>query len=464
MYVALTLIVVVLSWVLRIYGVEAVVPATGEVVRVQSPLTPEGVRWFLRQAVGNFTGFSPFGAVVVYLLGLGVALHSGFVEACVRGLCRQGIRGRRLLLMVVVLGVLSNVVGDAGYVVLLPLSAALFSIAGLSPVAGLIAAHVSATCCFSANVMGSTLDTLMSRITNEASAQTAAAAGGVGRMSCYCFMAVSALVLAAVIYLLMRRQVAPGIASPVKPLSHRERRSLFMSLLIGVLYALLVAVGTFSSFGILRDAGGGLLQSPFVAGLLFIVAFGFGVVGLVYGLMSGRYRTDRDFIFGLLHFSSPLGQYIVIALFASQMFAVISYTGVDRIAVSLSAGAFSAAGMSGLWCGVVFIVFVALLNIIMASASAKWSIMASALMPALVSAGMAPEQVLCAFRIGDSISNGLTPLMPYMPLLFALWLHYEPAATYATLLRRTWRLVLCVSLSWVLLYVVWSLAGLPAGI
>lgn len=469
LYLLLSVVVVILSWVLEIYGTEAVIPSTGEVIKVQSPFSSEGIRWFLRNAVSNFTGFSPLGAVVVFMFGLGLALRSGFVESCVRScMPHSGRHVTRVTAVIILLGLLSNVIGDAGYVVLLPLAASTFRIAGLNPLAGLMTAHIAASCGFSANILLSTADTLLARITNEA---ISTSDYSIGTMSLYLFMAVSTIVLLVVIRYattLAPLSLAPMSADDTtvrrKPLSHREVRALTASLSVALLYTILVMVTTFTSFSILRDAGGGLLRSPFIVGILYIVALGFGLTGLTYGFVCGRFRTDRDVVGGLLHFATPLCHYLVIAFFASQMFALISYSNIDRVLVVRSAEAFSNLHLSPTALPLCLIVYTAAINIIIASASAKWSIMAYALLPTLASAGISAEESLCAFRIGDSVTNSVTPFMPYIPMLLALMLHYEPQATYVTMLRYVWRAVLLVFLAWTTLFFLWIVIGLPLGI
>lgn len=115
MFLLLTLAVIVLSWIFDIYGLSVFQPQTGEEIRVQSLLSPEGVRWLLRHVVTNFTGFAPLGLVIVAMFGIGVAQHSGFIDACIRGGARRKHNLWRMVILVIFLGLLSNIVGDAGY-------------------------------------------------------------------------------------------------------------------------------------------------------------------------------------------------------------------------------------------------------------------------------------------------------------------------------------------------------------
>ena len=156
MFFLLTLAVILLSWIFDVYGLSVLQPQTGEEIRVQSLLSPEGIRWLLRHVITNFTGFAPLGLVIVAMFGIGVAQHSGFIDACIRRGVRRPRDPWRIILLVIVLGLLSNIVGDAGYIILLPIAATLFQSVGLHPIGGIITAYVSVSCGYSANVFLST--------------------------------------------------------------------------------------------------------------------------------------------------------------------------------------------------------------------------------------------------------------------------------------------------------------------
>lgn len=173
MFLLLTIAVVFLSWICDIYGLKVTLPQTGEEIRVQSLLSPEGIRWWLRNAIKNFTGFAPLGMVIIAMFGLGVAQHSGFIGACIRLGVGNRKEKRKVILWVIVLGLLSNVIGDGGYIILLPIAAMLFQWVGLHPLAGIITAYVSVACGYSANIVLSTMDPLLAHTTQEAAlAQT----------------------------------------------------------------------------------------------------------------------------------------------------------------------------------------------------------------------------------------------------------------------------------------------------
>ena len=232
----------------------------------------------------------------------------------------------------------------------------------------------------------------------------------------------------------------------------------------GLLYIAIILWATFSSWGILRSVNGGLIRSPFIVGSLFLLSFGIGLMGMVYGFASGRYRTDGDVIEGLTQPMKLLGVYFVIAFFASQMFACFEYSHLDKCIAILGANLLSSASLSSLWILILFILFTALVNLFMVSATAKWAFMSFIFVPVLASMGISPDMTQCAFRIGDSATNAITPFMFYMPLVLTYMQQYDRQSTYGSLLKYTWRYSLVILLAWTALFVLWYISGLPLGL
>lgn len=471
MFLMLTLVVVFLSWIVDIYGLSVVNPATGEEIRVQSLLSPEGIRWVLRNVVKNFTGFAPLGMVIVTMFGLGVAEHSGFINACIRQSMKGKVNRSLVILLVIFLGVISNVVGDAGYIVLIPIAAMLFQSVGLHPLAGIIIAYVSVACGFSANLFVSTLDPLLAQYTQEASVSVNIPRGNTGVMSNFYFMFVSTFLVGAVVFITGKRYLLPTLGrytgkvqfDGYKLLSRKERRALSLALLVGTFYVLLVIVATFSPVGILRGVTGGMTRSPFIAGAIFIISFGAGLMGAVYGFASGRYRSDEDVIKGLTQPMQLLSVYFVIAFFAAQMFAFFEYSHLDKCLAIVVANLLTAVHGSPFLTLLLFILFSALINLIMVSSTGKWSFLSFIFIPIFAQMGVSPDWTQCAYRIGDSVTNAITPFLFYMPLVLAYMQQYEKNTTYASLLKYTWRFSLFICVAWTLLFAIWFFLDLPLG-
>lgn len=472
MFFLLTLVVIFLSWICDIYGMGVRLPQTGEYIRVQSLLSPEGIRWLLRHVITNFTGFAPLGMVVIAMFGVGLAQHSGFIDACIRRGLRNRQEKRKIILGVIFLGLLSNVVGDAGYIILLPIAATLFHSVGLHPVAGIITAYASVSCGYSANVMLTTVDPLIARTTQEAALIGGVSQGSIGPLSNYYFMLASTFLIAGIVYWITRRSLIPSLGvynggtrfESYKQLSYKERRALLMAMFVGILYLVLIFCLTFTSFGILRGVNGGLIHSPFIAGILFLISLGIGLIGMTYGFGSGRYRSDGDVINALAQPMKLLGVYFVIAFFAAQMFACFEYSRLDKCLAILGANLLSSVELGALPTLVLFILFSAMINLIMVSATAKWAFMAFIFIPMFARMGISPDVTQCAFRIGDSVTNPIAPFMFYMPLVLTYMQQYDKHATYGSLLKYTWRYSFYVLIAWTLLFIFWYITRLPLGL
>ena len=471
MFFLFTVAVVFLSWIFDIYGLTVVHPQTSELIYVQSLLSPEGVRWLLKNVITNFTGFAPLGMVIIAMFGIGVAEHSGFITACIRTGTKKKQNTKGIILLVIFAGILSNIIGDAGYIILIPIAATLFHSVGLHPVSGIITAFVSVACGYSANILIGTLDPMLARTTQEAIVTAGVSADNIGPLSNYYFMFVSTFLIAAIIYFITIKKLIPDLGTykgkiqfeGYKPLSKRERRALILALIVGFVYLLIILGATFSSWGLLRGVTGGLIRSPFMVGVLFIISLGISIMGMVYGFASGRYRNDTDVVEGLAKPMNLLGIYLVITFFAAQMFACLDYSRLDKCLAITSANMLSSIETGNLWILILFVFFTSFINLLITSATAKWTFMAFIFVPVFAKLGISPDLTQCAFRIGDSATNAITPFLFYMPLVLTYMQQYNENSTYATLLKHTWRYSVGILVGWTLLLIIWYLTGIPLG-
>ena len=471
MYFLLTVFIILLSWIMDIYGIGLIVPLTGEELRIQSLISPEGIRWLLRNIVTNFTDFPPLGMVIVAMFGIGIAQHSGFLNICIRSAIGNSHQKKIIILLVIILGLISNIIGDAGYIVLLPIAASLFHNVNLNPIAGIITSYVSVACGYSANVILSTMDPMLAKITDEAVVANGMGNGMIGPFSNYIFMFVSTVVIAMIIYFVVLKILIPQTnklrmteIQTNQVITKKEKRSLYTALIIGAIYFLIILLSTFSSYGILRGVSGNLMRSPFIMGVLFLISFGLGLMGMVYGLNIGKYKSDTDVVEGLTQPMKLLGIYLVIVFFASQMFACISYTNIDKYLVILGSIYFSSFSLGELPMLLLLILFSALINLLMVSAVSKWNLVSYIVISTFTVMGTSPDIVQCAFRIGDSSTNAITPFLFYMPLVFAYIQLYEKKSSYLFLLKYTWRFSIYILIGWSLLFFLWYITRLPIGI
>ena len=313
---------------------------------------------------------------------------------------------------------------------------------------------------------------LLAHTTQEAALAQTGYQGNTEPLCNYFFMSASTVVITAIVYWITQKWLLPTLGKyegSVKvvayhPLSRKERRAIMISIVVAAVYVALILWLTFSSYGILRGVNGGLMHSPFIAGILFLLSLGAGITGMAYGFSSGRYRTDNDVIEGLTQPMKLLGVYFVIAFFAAQMFACFEYSHLDKCLAIMGADLLSSFEPAPLSALILFILFTALINLIMVSATSKWAFMSFIFIPMFAQMGIAPDVAQCAFRIGDSSTNAITPFLFYMPLVLTYMRQYDKQITYGSLLKYTWRYSLGILVAWTLMFIVWYLLKIPMGL
>jgi aminobenzoyl-glutamate transport protein len=481
LFALLALFVVVLSAVVAQFDISVAHPATGDTIRPVSLLTVEGLHRILTSLVTNFTSFAPLGTVLVAMIGIGVAEVSGLIGALMRLLV---INAPRALLtpVVVFCGVMSNAASEVGYVLLVPLAALIFKAAGRHPVLGLAAAFAGVSGGYSANLVLGTIDPLLAGLTQEA-ARIVDPAYVVSPAANYYFMAVSTFLVTGLGWWVTERIVAPRLdamggvetssgdatqaaeeAALTQPLTPAERRGLlYAGLAFAVLVGLLLG-GLLPADGYLRDPKtGSILHSPFLSGIVALI-FLFGVVlGVAYGIGAGTVRNDRDVIKGMNQQMSALGGYLVLVFFAAQFVAFFNWTNLGLIFAVEGAAGLKAAGLHEVPLFLAFILLSATINLVMGSASAKWALMAPVFVPMFMLLGHAPEVTQAAYRVGDSVTNIISPMMSYFALIIAFVQRYMGKAGLGTLVSLMLPYSVTFLIGWSILFVAWLLLGWPMG-
>jgi aminobenzoyl-glutamate transport protein len=469
--------VVLFSGLAAWLGWSATHPATGEAVEPFSLVSVEGLQTILTNMVGNFTGFAPLGTVLVAMLGIGIAERTGLIGAVLRLLVLSA--PRPLLTFVIVLaGILSNTASEVGYVLLVPLGGMIFFAVGRHPIAGLAAAFAGVSGGYSANVLIGTIDPLLAGLSEEA-AQIIDPGYTVNPACNYYFMVASVLLIAIAGTWVTEKIVVPRLGewkgrspdpgqhedrSPLDPLTAEEKRGLRWALVVSVLFVAFLVAGTVPASGYLRDpATGGLLRSPLTLGVVAVVFFGAGAVGVVYGVAARTIKNDEDVVEGMAESMRTLGTYIVLVFFAAQFVAYFRETNLGLIFAIQGAGALEAVGLQGLPLMISFVFVSAIINLFMGSASAKWAIMAPVFVPMFMLLGYSPEMTQAAYRVGDSSSNVISPLMSYFPLIIVFFKRYDPKAGIGTVVATMLPYTIVFVIVWTILLSVWFAFDIPVG-
>lgn len=462
--------IIVISAVAAGMNLEVTHPGTGATVKPVSLLNVAGLHRILTQMVTNFTGFAPLGTVLVALLGIGVAEATGLIGAVLRLMVLSAPRS--LLTMVIVFcGIMSNAASEIGYVLLVPLAASIFLAAGRHPIAGLAAAFAGVSGGYSANLLLGTVDPLLAGLSQEA-AMIIDAAYRVNPACNYYFMFVSTFFLTAAGTWVTEKIVVPRLGdytgeekpAEITPLSANEKRGLWFALGAAVLLAGWLLWGTVPAEGFLRDPKtGDLLHSPFLSGIVAIIFLGGVLLGVAYGIGARTLRNDAQVMKGMGKSMETLGGYLVLVFFAAQFVAYFNWTNLGLIFAVEGAETLKASGLTGIPLILSFVFLSAFINLFMGSASAKWAVMAPVFVPMLMLLGYSPELTQVAYRIGDSSTNIISPMMSYFALIVAFVERYEKKAGIGTVVATMLPYSLVFLLVWSMLLGTWMLLGLPLG-
>jgi aminobenzoyl-glutamate transport protein len=469
LFIWLCLFLMVLSWLFAASGVQAQLPGRAESVIARSLLSPEGLRWILTHTVDNFVAFAPVGSVLVVMLGMGVAEHSGLLKVLLE---RLVLAAPRVLLtwVVVLAGILSNLALDAGYVVLIPLAAMLFAAAGRPALAGIAAGFAGVSAGYSANLLLGPVDAILAGISTEAVALVAEGYQ-VGIASNYYFAAVSTLLLSAVGVWVTEKLVVPylstektGPVSRIEPLSAESRRGLWAVLIWTLVFGLLLAAGSATEGGWLRDPEQpGFLASATLQGIVEVIAIYAGVAGWIFGRVSGRYTNSRDAVQGMETAMSTMATYLVLMFFAAQFVNYFAWSQLGTIMAITGAGWLQGLELNAGLLLVMLVLITASINLFVGSASAKWALLAPVFVPMLYLLGISPEATQVAYRIGDSSTNIITPLMPYFGVVIAFAQRYRSEFGIGTLVAMMLPYSVAYLMSWSGLLLVWLWLGWPLG-
>ena len=451
-------------------------PRTGEPLRIANQLTGTALTTFMVQLVPTFTGFAPLGVVLVALLGVGVAEKTGFINA---GL--KLILGRTspslLTPMLILAAIVSHTAADAGYVLVIPLGGVIFYAAGRHPLAGISAAFAGVSGGFSANFIPSGIDPLLQGFTQSA-AQILDAERMVNPLSNLGFTAVSSLLVIGVGWYLTDRVIEPRLqATPVdgdpeampkmEELTDRDRRGFGAAMAALVAGLLLLTLAALPAGSPLRSPDDGSLTSfaaPLMGMMVPLIFLLFLIPGVVHGYVAGTVKTHRDIVAGMTAAMGTMAYYLVMAFFAAQFIAAFNSSNVGLLIALKGANFLRDLALPPQVTIVGIILLTSVVNVFVGSASAKWALLSSIFVPMLMGLNIAPELTQAAYRVGDSVTNIITPLMPYFPLVVVFCQRYVKSTGIGTVVSLM--LPYCVTLlvTWTLFLIVYWVIGLPLGI
>ena len=451
--------------------------AIGDIVEqttsVRSLLSPDGIRYMLTSPISNFLGFTGVGVILVAMIGVGLAEESGLIGTLVRKLVAAAPRSI-FTFMIVFVGVMSSIAADAGYLVLVPLAAAAFHSMGRHPLAGLAAGFSGVAAVFLVNVFVTPTDALLVEVTNDAirTVNPAAQINVVGNLF---FMIASSIVMAIICTLLTEKYVEPRLGPYTGGLPVEETVGLSGSEQLGLRYAGRAALGFLVvivlltappiPFGILRnqETGGIMAGSPFMSGLIVLISLLFLVVGYAYGRGAGTIANATAAIGLVVKTWSNLAGMIFLLFVIANFIAFFNYTNLATVLAVNLADFLQTLPIGAGWYIILFVVTVAIIDIILTGALAKWAILAPVFIPLFMRLGGDPDLVMAAYRVGDSPMNVITPLNVYLAVMVGFAQKYQKDAGIGTIVALMLPYTGVLLVIWTLMLVAWYVLGVPLG-
>ncbi len=469
------------TWLLSflLAGVEFsdVDPRTGEPIRVVSQLTGSALARFLASMVTSFTSFPPLGVVLVALLGVGVAEHSGFINACLKGLLRFTPQAL-LTPMLIFVAIVSHTAADAGYVLVIPLGGVIFYAAGRHPLAGIGAAFAGVSGGFSANFIPSGIDPLLAGLT-ESGVSVLDLERTVNPLCNIYFTAASCLVIILLGWFLTDRVIEPRLRRTaidgdpaempkMEDLSPREYAGMAAGLAVMVVGGIGLALWCLPADSSMRSPDGSLTSmrpaAPLMDAIVPLIFLLFLLPGIVHGYVSGRFKSHRDIVQGMSKSMGTMAYYLVLVFFAALFIAAFRDSNLGALIALRGAAFLRNLGAPEAVTIVGIILLSAGVNLLVGSASAKWALLAPIFVPMLMTLGISPELTQAAYRVGDSTTNIITPMMPYFPLVVVFSRRYVRSSGIGTLVSLMLPYSVVFIVAWtVFLLGYWQL-GIPLGL
>lgn len=481
LFLILMLLVWLFSAILSPFDFGEVDPRNGEELRVQNLLTGTRLAAFLAGMVNTFVTFAPLGIVLVAMLGVGVAEHSGYINVGLKKLLN--LTPKSLLTpMLILVAIVSHTAADAGYVLVIPLGGVIFYAAGRHPLAGIAAAFAGVSGGFSANFIPSGIDPLLMSFTQEA-ARILDPSIQINPLNNIFFTAMSSFVIVGFGWYVTDKIVEPRLGSvkvdgdeselpQMETVSPKESRAFWIAtsaMILGLIGLILWAIPESSALRGPDSVDPDRMSlvsfsAPLMQSIVPLIFLFFWLPGAVYGFLSGNFASSKDMIASMSKAMESMAYYIVMAFFCALFIDAFSSSNIGILIALKGANFLQALALPGAITIVGIIFLSAFVNLLVGSASAKWALIAPIFVPMLMQLGISPDLTQAAYRVGDSVSNIITPLLPYFPLVVVFCQRYVKNTGIGTLVSMMLPYTIVFIVVWSIFLLVYWFLGIPLGL
>ncbi len=474
LFVILSAVVIVISGICSAAGVSAVHPGTGETITVTNLFSVSGIKYIWSNFITNFSTFAPFGMAMIAVVGSGAAEKSGFLAALMRKLLSSAPPAL-VTFTIIFISINGNHAGDAAFVVMPPLAALAFMGIGRHPLFGIFTAFAAVSAGFCSNLMVGLSDALAYGFT-EAAAQLIDPGYVASPAINWYFLVVSCIILSIIGTLVAEKIVAPRFAdvdlgkydfdAQNERLTPEQNKGLNYAIIAFAVTLIVIVFMSLGSSPILGDAESGSIMastSPFMQGIVLTLSILLFVPGAVFGFVSGQYKNDRDLFAGVTDAFKDMAPYVLLCIFCSQFTNFFGKSNLGAIMAIKGAEKLAAFQLPPILLLIGLIFVSCIVNIFIGSASAKWAILAPVFVPMMMLMNFDPAVTQIAYRIGDSITNPLSPLFSYFPLVLGFARRYEKNIGMGTIIANMIPFSATFAVAWIIQLTVWVLLDLPLG-
>ena len=474
LFFMMCVLLAVMTWVISWFNVSVKHPGNGHTIHIKSIISTDGIAMIMNDAIKNFSEFPALGLVLAVMIGIGAAEKSGYFDKLLISVVNHASK-KLILPTIIFIGIMGSIAGDATTVILPPLAAMLFIKIGYHPIAGLAMAYASSLGGFGANLIIGMQDALVYAFTNPATKIVTDKVNTNVAMNWY-FIAASVFMLIPTLYFTTTKLVIPHLgkyddskaelddtdqpSSTVTPIEQRALRWANISFIVLVVALIICAIPEGSW---LRNPKTGSLidNSPLINGVGLVILVIFLIPGVIYGVLSKQIKTTKDLGKMISDSLATMSSFILIVFFAAQLLAFLKWSNLGVIVAVKGANLLQ--GQHGIVLIIGILILSGLVNMVIGSASAKWGILAPIFVPMMLLIGFHPAFTQMIYRVGDSITNPITPMMPYMPLLLTYAQKYDKNMKLGSLLSSLMPYTIVLSIVWTLFLIIWYLLGIPVG-
>lgn len=468
LFVSLAFLIIILSGIIAAFDVSFLQPGEEEQTAIKSLLSGEGLKYILTSMVENFIGFKPLGIVIAIMLGIGLANKVGLIETFIKTTILNAPRSL-ITYAVVFTGIIGNLAADAAFVIIPPLAALVFYNIGRHPLAGLAAGFAGVGSGFTANIIVSNTDVVLSGLSAEVMDKLDTAVT-VTPVDNYYFMLVSVVFLSIAGALVTEKIVEPRLGKyegesdrAFEPVTREERRGLLHAGISAIMYIVLLIVALFWPESPLRAEDGGIISSPFLDGIVPLLMLFFLTIGITYGVSIGKIKNSHSIAAFMGEAMKDLSGFIVLIFAASQFIAYFEWTNIGTWLAVSGATFLENIGVTGITTILAFVLLTALLNLLIFSGAAQWGIEAPIFLKLFYFLGYHPAFIQAAYRIADSSTNIITPMNPYFVIVLAFMKEYDKKAGIGTLIALMLPYAITFLIVWTILLLAFVFLGIPFG-